>query len=348
MRLIHPVNALLLATASAVYAATGDAQGAAPHADAITAARMRADLMFLAGDGMRGRLTDTPENALALEWVKARFEWLGLAPGGPGGSYFAPYTLMTSSLGKANELTVEWGGSTSRHPVGADFHPRFHSASGTARGPVAFVGYGISAPAFGHDDLTGDLKGKVLLVLDGEPGANDPNSRFDGVVNSEYSNQLRKTLAAQARGAAAVLFVGDVTVRAGTENFEASTRAYWPDTPMRLPRYSLAAWMQQVHIPAGQVSVALAQELVKGTGRTLAALAKAAETSTVPVACNGRGPHRRRRPQRRRNARGKRPGAQGRVRPHLGAPRPQRRGRRPDLQRRRRQRLRHRGTPRHR
>ncbi|HEX4936840.1 MAG TPA: M28 family peptidase [Gemmatimonadaceae bacterium] len=275
------------ATLPAQQSAPQAAAQAAPHADVITAARLRADLMFLAGDGFRGRLTDTPENALALEWVKARFEWLGLPAGGPGGSYFAPYTLMTSALGATNELTIDWGGATSRHAVGGDFHPRFHSASGRGTGPLVFVGYGISAPTLGHDDLTGDLRGKVLLVLDGEPGANDPASRFDGLVSSEHSNQLRKTLAAQARGAAAVLFVGDVTIRAGTEQFEATTRAYWPETPMRLPRYTLASWMQQVHIPVGQVSVALAEQLVKGSGTTLQALARAAEASTTPRALPG-------------------------------------------------------------
>ena len=283
-------RALLLAAplvASLTSATPLAAQGAAPHAEAITASRMRADLMFLAGDGFRGRLTDTPENALALEWIKARFEWLGLAPRGSGGSYFAPYNLITSTLGTTNELAVEWGTATSRHVVGGDFHPRFHSATGRASGAVAFVGFGISAPALQHDDLAGDVRGKILLMLDNEPGVNDPASPFDGVVNSEYANQLRKTLAAQARGAAGVLFVADVHNRQGEEDFDGATRAYWPATPMRLPRYTLASWMQQVHIPAGQISMALAEQLVKGTGKSLVTLARAAESSHAPLVLPG-------------------------------------------------------------
>ena len=283
-------RALLLAAplvASLTSATPLAAQGAAPHAEAITASRMRADLMFLAGDGFRGRLTDTPENALALEWIKARFEWLGLAPRGSGGSYFAPYNLITSTLGTTNELAVDWGTATSRHVVGGDFHPRFHSATGRASGAVAFVGFGISAPALQHDDLAGDVRGKILLMLDNEPGVNDPASPFDGVVNSEYANQLRKTLAAQARGAAGVLFVADVHNRQGEEDFDGATRAYWPATPMRLPRYTLASWMQQVHIPAGQISIALAEQLVKGTGKSLVTLARAAESSHAPLVLPG-------------------------------------------------------------
>jgi len=283
-------RALLLAAplvASLTSATPLAAQGAAPHAESITASRMRADLMFLAGDGFRGRLTDTPENALALEWIKARFEWLGLAPRGSGGSFFAPYNLITSTLGTTNELSVDWGTATSRHVVGGDFHPRFHSATARASGAVAFVGFGISAPALQHDDLAGDVRGKILLMLDNEPGVNDPASPFDGVVNSEYANQLRKTLAAQARGAAGVLFVADVHNRQGEEDFDGATRAYWPATPMRLPRYTLASWMQQVHIPAGQISMALAEQLVKGTGKSLVTLARAAESSHAPLVLPG-------------------------------------------------------------
>ena len=283
-------RALLMAAplvASLTSAAPLAAQGAAPHAEAITASRMRADLMYLAGDGFRGRLTDTPENALALEWIKARFEWLGLAPRGSGGSFFAPYNLITSTLGTTNELSVDWGTATSRHVVGGDFHPRFHSATARASGAVAFVGFGISAPALQHDDLAGDVRGKILLMLDNEPGVNDPASPFDGVVNSEYANQLRKTLAAQARGAAGVLFVADVHNRQGEEDFDGATRAYWPATPMRLPRYTLASWMQQVHIPAGQISMALAEQLVKGTGKSLVTLARAAESSHAPLVLPG-------------------------------------------------------------
>src|SRR5215213_175005 len=87
----------------------------APASDVITTAKMRADLEFLAGDALRGRLTDTPENAIALEWVAARFKWLGLKPMGANGTYFLPYGLSMGALGTGtNEVAVTRGGQTSR------------------------------------------------------------------------------------------------------------------------------------------------------------------------------------------------------------------------------------------
>src|SRR5215207_9288757 len=104
----------ILALATLVAPALLDAQQAsatrAPASEVITTPKMRADLEFLAGDALRGRLTDTPENAIALEWVAARFKWLGLTPMGANGSYFLPYGLSIGALGTGtNELAVARG-----------------------------------------------------------------------------------------------------------------------------------------------------------------------------------------------------------------------------------------------
>src|SRR5262245_3254296 len=78
----------------------------APQVDSITADELRADLFFLASDGLQGRLTNTPENALSGEWVRSRFERLGLRPGGQGGSFEHRYALMTAALGEGNAMSV--------------------------------------------------------------------------------------------------------------------------------------------------------------------------------------------------------------------------------------------------
>ncbi len=252
----------------------------APRSETISAAKMRADLEFLSGDGFRGRLTDTPENALALEWMKSRFEWLGLKPMGSNGSYFLPYDLSIGSLGAGNELSVETGGTTSRSTLATGFYPHRYSASATASGDVVFAHFGIRAPALGYDDLAGDVRGKILLVLDHEPGETDSTSMFDGVVTSEYTNPLKKALAAQAAGAAGVLFVSDVHNHQTPQNFAASSRGYWPDVPPRFLPYTLAAWANRLTIPVGQISVELADSLVRLGGKSLLELARSSETKS--------------------------------------------------------------------
>jgi hypothetical protein len=256
------------------------AQDRAPQLDSIQKADLRADLYFLASDGMRGRLTDTPENALAAEWVKARFERLALPPAGSDESYFHPYNLLTASLGSPNRLEIGGArGATLQLVAGQDFYPQRFSASAHAEGAVVFAGFGIHAPAQGHDDYRGaNLAGKVALILDHEPGERDPNSPLDGVVTAEVANALRKTLAAQSRGAVAVLFVSDAHNHPGPSNFEAAARTFWPEVPPRVERYTLATLMEQVHIPAVQISPAVATSLVRRAGKSLEELGRASES----------------------------------------------------------------------
>jgi hypothetical protein len=259
------------------------AQGRAPQNESIRQEDLRADLFFLAGDSMRGRLTDTEENRATADFIRSRFERMGLKPAGPGSSYFQPYNLMVATLGEGNGLDVMGGtpgdGAARHLREGQEFYPHRVSASGRAAGPVVFAGFGIGAPHLQYDDLTGNLQGQIVLVLDHEPGERDPASPFDGVVTSEPSTAWRKALAAQEKGAVAVLFVADVHNHPGAASFEAAARGYWPETPPRILNYTLAAWADRIHIPVAQVSPALAASLVAGTKKTLEELSKSAETA---------------------------------------------------------------------
>lgn len=276
--------------ALALLASAAAAQEKAPQNESIRKGELRADLYFLAGDGMRGRLTAAPENALAAEWVKSRFERLGLKPAGPEGSFFHPYNLATASLGEGNVLEIVGAdGTAQRQRSGQDFYPLRFSATGKARAGLVFAGFGIAAPDLGYDDYRGDVRGKVVLVLDHEPGERDPKSPFDGVVNAELAGPLHKALAAQDKGAAGVLFVEDVHNHPGERSFEAAARAYWPEKPPRIERYSLGSLVEKLRIPAAQISAALAEGLLRGTGKKLHDLARSAETArgAAPLALPG-------------------------------------------------------------
>ena len=74
----------------------------APGNDSIRQQDLKADLYFLAGNGFRGRLTATPENDLASEFIASRFERLGLKRIGTDGSYFQRFHLSTATLGQSN------------------------------------------------------------------------------------------------------------------------------------------------------------------------------------------------------------------------------------------------------
>jgi Zn-dependent M28 family amino/carboxypeptidase len=259
--------------------ASGAGLASAPENESIRRDALRADLFFLAGDAFRGRLSGTPENTLATEFVASRFDRLGLKSIVRDGSFFFRYSLISVRPGELGILEAARGDSVRRFAQGEDFHPHRFSISGSARGPLAFAGFGISAPELGRDDYQGrDVRGRVVLVFDDEPGENDPESPFDGLVRSEHTDPLRKALAAQKREAVALLIVSDVHNHPGPENFEAIAITGLPAEPTRLERYLLQDRVEQVRIPVAQISRAAAAELVQGSGLTLEELARAAES----------------------------------------------------------------------
>src|SRR5687768_2217878 len=287
-----------LAVAVVLFATSLTAQQRAPNIESITQADLRADPFFLAGDAMRGRLTDTNENRVTIDYIRSRFERAGLKPAA-GNSLFHTYNLMRATLGEGNSLSFATSGTTTGEVTGTrefksgqEFYPQRFSASGTATGGVVFAGFGIVAPRWNHDDYRDGVRGRIVLVLDHEPGERDPNSPFEGVVTAEPAAAWRKALAAQQKGAIGILFVSDVHNHPDPANFEQTARNFWPATPFdmaqgspeqrrgapaRIPNYTLATWTDRIHIPALQVSPAVAAALVSRTGKTLDELGEQAE-----------------------------------------------------------------------
>ncbi len=247
--------------------------------DSITEADLRADLFFLGGDAMRGRLTDTTENRATADYIRSRFERAGLKPIANGG-YFHNYNLMTATLGDGNSLAITLpSGATRQFASGIEFCPQRFSGTGQVSAPAVFAGFGVTATGLNHDDYKGDVKGKIVMVFDHEPGERDPKSVFDGVVTAEPAVAWRKALAAQTKGAIGILFVADVHNHPDPANFEQAARNFWPVAPARIPNYTLAAWADRLHIPAAQISPAVAQALIGGSGKTLEELGRQAETA---------------------------------------------------------------------
>src|SRR5262245_38815281 len=122
--------------------ATASAQQArAPQIESITQEQLRADLFFLASDSMQGRLTDTPTNMMAGEWVLSRFERLGLRPAG-NVEFEHRYSLMTASLADGNAMqvgTLSTGGTRADLRLLEEFYPHRFSANATVEAPLTFV-----------------------------------------------------------------------------------------------------------------------------------------------------------------------------------------------------------------
>lgn len=280
----YSVAALAIAITCSVQA-----QQHAPGNDSITKAALKADLFFLASDDLQGRLTNTPGNRIAADWIAQRFERMGLAPGGPDRSFFQPYNLMVETLGpiERNTLALVGASATVTREYGKDYYPQRFSATASVEGDVVFAGFGISAPERSYEDYKGDaVRGKIALVIDHEPGERDPASPFDGLVTADAASAQRKAKFAQDHGAIGILFVSDVhnhppspSSAQQSPSLENAARNAWPAAPPRIDRFTLAKWVEDITIPAAQISTAVADALVQGSMKTLAQLSASAETT---------------------------------------------------------------------
>ena len=236
----------------------------APASDSIRQEELEADLHFLASDHLRGRLTGTPEAAIAARYIESRFRRLPLKPLGPDGAFLHPFTLYWAGLGETNRLRLRLGHALEREAKLLDeFSPSLFTANARASANVVFAGYGIEAPELGWNDLAGGaLAGNIVLVLDGEPHPDDPKSIFDGLVTSVHADSLRKIRNAQRHGASGIVFVDPSHDEKGVNRFPGQARSQWPETPPRIKRYALVSQASDVRVPAASISPAFAQSLL--------------------------------------------------------------------------------------
>ncbi|MEP7366674.1 MAG: M28 family peptidase [Acidobacteriota bacterium] len=256
--------------AAILCAASLHAQGRAPEIESIKRDEMKADLFFLASDEMRGRLTNTPEYKLAAEWIISRFQRLGLAPAGENGEYFQEFELIYGRLGEGNRLSIGEGGARRTGRLREDFYPLLQSANAEAKGQAVLVGFGIRAPEYNWDDYRGaEVRGKIVVVFEGDPQPENPKSDFDGLVTSDYANSWSKALTAQDQGASGVLIVADEISAGRRRTFAGTANADWPLKPPRIERYELASRVNRLRIPVTRISEPIAEHIL---GTPLAAL----------------------------------------------------------------------------
>jgi hypothetical protein len=179
--------------------------------EADAARRIEADLRFLAGDLLEGRAAGTRGYDIAAHYVAAEYRRLGLEPGGDEGSYFQRVPLIEAQrVPGAAELVLEGiadnAGRSERFEFQTDFLPgvNFNASTHALEAPLVFVGQGVTAPEFEHDDFRGlDVRGKVVVVLGGAP------ERFPNDERAYYSSGIVKSAGFVERGAVGVITLGD-------------------------------------------------------------------------------------------------------------------------------------------
>ena len=198
---------VLGAAATCSGASPGPGEAAVKQAlESVSGRRIREVMIMLADDAMEGRETGRPGFQRAADSVATRFAGLGLEPAGDGGTYFQSIRFFETRLDTASATAVLERGDQ-RVPLALKTDYICGGGLGPAHqevtAPLVFVGFGVHAPEYSHDDFAGvEVRGKILVELSGAPPGFATDQR------AFYSSGQIKSEEAVRRGA-----VGLVTVR---------------------------------------------------------------------------------------------------------------------------------------
>lgn len=172
----------------------------------FTAARLSDGIRTISADEYQGRYPGTEGERMTLAWLQAQYEAMGLEPGGPDGQWLQPVALKRYA--PVAGATAGWTGPDGTvHALtpGTDIVLRAATNDGRAsirNAGLVFVGHGIHAPERQWDDYgTADVRGKIVIVVPGEP----EDARFNGAYQTAYASAAAKADEAFRRGAVGIL-----------------------------------------------------------------------------------------------------------------------------------------------
>ncbi|HVM88552.1 MAG TPA: M28 family peptidase [Puia sp.] len=168
-----------------------------PFANSITETDLKKHLYTIASKDFEGRETATPGQHKAATYIEDFFKSISLQPGNKG-DYQLYYPVFQDSITSA---AIQIGGTSFELSQDFSVNASANYSATLFGSEVVFAGYGITDSA--HDDYKGlDVKGKIVMVLDGMP-----SDILQNQIRKRTFNRFGKQDAAQKNGAIALLII---------------------------------------------------------------------------------------------------------------------------------------------
>jgi len=157
---------------------------------------IKAHMTFLSDDLLEGRQPGTTGFLLASKYMETQFIGLGLKAAAGDSSYIQDVPLQKAQVIETESSFVLTASSgEEKLNYGKDFilSPYFASTTSEVNAPLVFVGYGISAPEFRHDDYKNiDVKGKIVVLINAAPETIPTSERAYYTSNDAKYNEAIK------------------------------------------------------------------------------------------------------------------------------------------------------------
>jgi hypothetical protein len=166
-------------------------------------------IAFLGNDSLAGRGTGMRGGEIAAAYIAGELAKLKIQPAGDDHSYYQQIPMHGSRPLPGSNFQIISRHGEKRLELGKDYLLYNTGAQTFVPKPVplVFVGYGIVAPEYDHNDYQAlNVVGKIVVFLSGEPASNEP-SYFAGSQPTFYSFPETKQKTALARGAVGSIMI---------------------------------------------------------------------------------------------------------------------------------------------
>lgn len=213
----------------------------------ITSDGMSKNLRVLASDEYEGRETGRKGQKMAADYIAAQFKDAGIPPY-KDGSYFQhyPLNLILPAPAEININGKNFAGNKDYYSFPGQSEQTLTANS------ILFLGYGIDEPVY-SDYKGADVKGCIVMIMNGEPYSADSNSLISGKHNPSLWTTYYKVKIEKAKenGAAALLVVVDDIQKALQENKH------------RLESPSMKLELSKTEMPVVYISKEMANAILK-------------------------------------------------------------------------------------
>jgi hypothetical protein len=174
---------------------------------------LKSNLRFLSDDVLEGRNSPSAGEKTAALFISAELMKYNVKPFGDNGSWFNNFDVKSRKFTINPEFILKdkKGNQVSKLNPGPDFtidnSKIFSGEYLNKNAGIVFAGYGITAPEFQYDDYANlNARGKIVMILAGEPENNDPEF-FSGKEYTSYSSGKYKFEKAKEEGAIGVFII---------------------------------------------------------------------------------------------------------------------------------------------
>ena len=203
----------LIATVNAFAQDIKISKGIKQAMDRIDTSTILTHIAFLADDKLKGRYPGTEGFKTATDYVIDQYKKIGLQPAGNNNGFTQKLIIRKSLVNNNSSVAIlkDKNGNTDSLGFAMDFAPLPHplNENVNTEGQLVFAGYGVEISG-GYSDYNGiDVKGKIVVVINGAPPG------LMSTLTAHFSGVGNKTTTAFTKGAKGVIIINPLS-RGGT------------------------------------------------------------------------------------------------------------------------------------